>query len=134
MPANSRWDLIQGFKGQNFWKLSAAYSVQYLKAIFVPFVDLLVHPGSGKEHKEIIGLNNPLWAPPAWRWLWRMERGKKPGNFMNTLFVQQDVLINSIIKNFIFKTTTPNPFSKKKKECATFADSVYLRRIWASNS
>ena len=34
---------------------------------------------------------------------------------MNTPFVQQDVLMNSIIKNFIFITTTSTPFSKKKK-------------------
>jgi hypothetical protein len=45
-----------------------------------------------------------------------MECGKKAGNFMNKLFVQQDVLINSIIKNFILKTTTSNSFSKEKKK------------------
>jgi hypothetical protein len=39
-----------------------------------------------------------------------MESGKKAGNFMNTLFVQQDVLLNSIIKNFIFITTTATHF------------------------
>ena len=35
---------------------------------------------------------------------------------MNTLFVKQDVLINSIIKNFTFITTTATPFSKKIKK------------------
>jgi hypothetical protein len=58
-----------------------------------------------------------------------MESGKKAGNFMNTLFVQQDVLINSIIKNVISRTTTAIHKKKKKWVCYVCWFGIYAKDL-----